>query len=142
MDVGHRPIDFVSKNSTGMPDTGPALRTSLMSGRACEYCLGLAICPSRGDPYFHYMRHEQGIIYTTACAGCSLANGLGNLLDLWPLDPREIQQTLMDEVARCHEWLSSKASLRKQGRLPSALELLRMVMVDRIIVTGVSSSTL
>ena len=63
-----------------------------------EYASSQALCRICGDPdfhphwrqhpaglpddpfYLHYMRDEQGTICTTACAGCSLANGLGDLL--------------------------------------------------------------
>ena len=90
MDDGHRPIHCISSNPTGMTATGPAWRPPWMSGRAREYGFGLAICRICGDPDFHYMRNEQGTICTTACAGCSLANGLGDLMAHWPLEPREI----------------------------------------------------
>ena len=104
-----------------MTATGPALRPSWMSGRAREYGFGRAICWICGDPdfhphwrqhpaglpdgpfYLHYMRDEQGTICTTACAGCSLANGLGDLLAHWPLESREIQQGLIAEMTRYHD---------------------------------------
>ena len=67
--------------------------------------------------YLHYTRDEQGTIWTTACAGCSLATGLAALAASNP-SSRGAQQGLIAECRRYWERISNRVPPPPPGPPP------------------------